>query len=253
MLGRPLVLATLALLLGVGGCGDDSDNGNGDDGSSPDQAGQACEVPDDCYPDTDPEELSGPALCLDRVPDGYCTHECGSDMDCCAAENECRSDFPQVCSPFESTGMMMCFLSCEKGEVDASDAEDDQEFCQREAHRSFICRSSGGGANNRKVCVPGDCGVGADCTETADCSGDLECLDEYEGGYCGTRGCETNADCGADARCVRDGDGTYCARTCGTASDCSFCRHEDHAAQCTDEADFAEDGTADTVCVPTRN
>lgn len=249
---RCLVVGALAMAVAcLGGCSDDQDD-TGDDGSSPDQAGQACEAPADCYPDTDPDELSGPALCLDRVRDGYCTHECSMDADCCAAENECRSDLPQVCSPFESTGMMMCFLSCEKEDVDASDAADDQEFCQQEAHRSFICRSSGGGSNNRKVCVPGDCGVGAGCAETADCSADLDCLDEFEGGYCGVRGCEANADCGADARCVRDDDGNYCARTCGAASDCSLCRGEDHAADCTDEADFAEDGTADSVCLPTR-
>lgn len=244
--------ALLALALGSASalsCSSDDDTSSGETGGSPDQAGSVCVVPDDCYPEVDHSELAGSVLCLDRVPEGYCTHECGSDQDCCSVEGECVSDLPQVCSPFESTGQMMCFLSCEPEDVSSTDAADEQEFCQNEVHPAFICRSSGGGSQNRKVCVPGDCGVGASCVETADCAGDLECIDSYDGGYCGTAGCSTNAECPPDSLCVQDGDASYCARSCAAESDCTFCRHPDHPATCTSDVTYAEDGTTGTVCV----
>ena len=116
-------------------------------------AGQACDVPDECYPDVEDEDLAmlGELVCLDRVPGGYCTHLCDSDDDCCAVEGECNSDFPQVCAPFESTGMYMCFLSCEAADIGDND---EGSFCQEYAHPDFGCRSTGGGSDNRKVCVP---------------------------------------------------------------------------------------------------
>jgi len=93
--------------------------------------------------------------CLDRVPNGYCTHLCATDADCCAVPGECRTGIKQVCAPFESTGLMMCFLSCETADV-AADAgtTDPTVFCQRFANAAFGCRSTGGGAKNRKVCLP---------------------------------------------------------------------------------------------------
>lgn len=113
-------------------------------------AGAACADPDECYPEADPAEIAGEVMCLGKVEGGYCTHTCTSDADCCAAEGECPDGFPQVCSPFESAGMMMCFLSCETQDID----RDPTAFCQEEAHPAFGCRSSGGGSQNRKVCVP---------------------------------------------------------------------------------------------------
>ena len=92
-------------------------NGGDNDDTSPDYAGEACAAADECYDEVEPGTLQGEAFCLDRVEGGYCTHQCQSDADCCAVEGECRSDFPQVCSPFESTGMMMCFLSCESADI----------------------------------------------------------------------------------------------------------------------------------------
>ncbi|MCX4247153.1 hypothetical protein [Paraliomyxa miuraensis] len=135
----PLALG-VALLAGIS-CHDDSG----------DYAGQPCDVPDECYPEVDPGALRGNPICLDRVEGGYCTHLCQTDADCCAVEGECRTDFPQVCAPFESTGMMMCFLSCEASDIDGYDPG---SFCQEEVHPAFGCRSTGGGSNNRKVCLP---------------------------------------------------------------------------------------------------
>lgn len=137
----------LLALLGTA-CAEDDGNEAGE------QAGQACADPSECYPDVEEGDLqsggmagAAETICLGNVDGGYCTHTCEVDTDCCAAEGECDSDLPQVCGPFESTGMMMCFLSCEG-------VENGDDFCANEAHPDFICRSTGGGAANRKVCVP---------------------------------------------------------------------------------------------------
>jgi hypothetical protein len=138
-------------------CDDDEGPGRG---SSPEQAGQACVSPADCYPEIeDRTALAGEIECLDRVDDGYCTHQCETDADCCAVPGECDTPLPQVCAPFESTGLMLCFLSCESDALDEAEAQgyefaDEAAFCQRYAHPRFGCRSTGGGSENRRVCVP---------------------------------------------------------------------------------------------------
>jgi hypothetical protein len=120
-------------------------------GGPGEQAGQSCAAPAECYPEVDPADLQGEVLCLDKVAGGYCTHLCVTDADCCAVPGECQSGHPQVCSPFESTGQMMCFLSCEATVIgDYTEAT----YCQDFANAAFGCRSSGGGTENRKVCVP---------------------------------------------------------------------------------------------------
>lgn len=110
------------------------------------ETGNSCEVVDDCYADLDPETLSGPVICLDRVTDGYCTHECVTDADCCGADGECEDGAaPQVCAPFESTGQRMCFLSCK---------DESEGYCSDYLSEDFGCSSTGGGSENRKVCSP---------------------------------------------------------------------------------------------------
>jgi hypothetical protein len=244
-----LVLAGLVPIGALSACSDDDDgssaNGDGDGRNSPEETGSVCESDDECFADL---EIEGEAMCLDRVRDGYCTHSCESDDDCCAVDGECLTDFAQVCSPFESAGTMMCFLSCEDEDVEAADADDDQAFCQTGAGSDFICRSSGGGSNNRKVCVPGDCDLGATCGEDADCNGDLECLTGFAGGYCGQSGCEENADCPNGSSCVVRAGGNVCLKDCARDSDCGFCRAEALRGTCSDDAEFAESG--DSVCVP---
>lgn len=241
-------------------CGDDDNAGDSDAEergareASPEQTGDSCEAASDCYPDADHEALSGAVQCLDRVRGGYCTHLCETDADCCAAEGECDTELRQVCAPFESTGQKMCFLSCEGSDLRTADGGttgdiDEQEYCQREANDDFICRSSGGGRDNRKVCVPGDCGVGAGCAADEDCTADLECFVDFEGGYCSRGDCEADVDCGGDAVCVEFEGSTYCLRTCEAEADCGFCRGRDHVADCTDEVDFVE-ASGVRVCLP---
>lgn len=132
-----LVLLSFVMVPGTA-CSSDLDN-----------TGRSCTSADECYFGIDHADIQGDVTCLDRVKDGYCTHTCETDADCCAVEGECDVGLPQVCGPFESTGMKFCFLSCENiGDVDET------EYCQNNAHVAFICRSTGGGSENRKVCVP---------------------------------------------------------------------------------------------------
>jgi hypothetical protein len=249
-----LVMASALFAVACGGDDDDDGGGGGNTPAPrPEDTGAACTTADECYPTVAEGALQGDAQCLEEVRDGYCTHSCEADEDCCAAEGECDNDLAQVCSPFTSTSGMKCFLSCEDEDVAAHPDvvyEDENEYCQREASRDFICRSSGGGDENRKICVPGDCGVGADCATNEHCTGDLECVTSFGGGYCTRSGCASNDDCPTDSLCVARGEQNYCYKTCQAASDCSFCRGEGVFAACSAEVTFVQDGTSGTVCVP---
>jgi len=129
-------------------CGDD----DGDAG--PTDTGQSCSSADQCYPGVKDGELRGEAVCIDRVEGGYCTHECTQDTDCCAVTGECAGDHAEVCAPLESMPGMHCFLSCENEDLEAVQLTDGDAYCQRYASVAFHCRSTGGGADNRKVCLP---------------------------------------------------------------------------------------------------
>lgn len=133
----------------LAGCGDDDDGNPG-----PTNTGQTCSALEQCYPGLDQATLAGTAECLDRVEGGYCTHHCTRDSDCCAVPGECPGDRNQVCGPFESTGEMYCFLSCEDEDLEAAKATDGDVYCQTYVSAVFRCRSTGGGSENRKVCVP---------------------------------------------------------------------------------------------------
>lgn len=142
------------------------------------QAGQACTAPAQCYLDkTDGGDggqlaIQGAIHCETKVENGYCTHECQSDDNCCAVEGECRTGIKQVCSPFTNTdNPKYCFLSCEDEDIQraiaanvdaggwdggAWDGGTDlaNDFCYHYASIYAQCRSSGGGSQNRKVCIP---------------------------------------------------------------------------------------------------
>jgi hypothetical protein len=123
--------------LALGSACDDSDGGG---------VGSSCQAAQQCFLGI-ASDVEGDPVCLDRVQGGYCTHECDEDEDCCTVQGECPNRKEQVCAPFESAGQRLCFLSCE-GEADGD------AFCELWAHQGFHCRSTGGGARNRKVCVP---------------------------------------------------------------------------------------------------
>jgi hypothetical protein len=136
------------------GCSSSSTTGSG---LPSEQAGQTCTSASQCYPLVDGGSLKGQVSCLAQVQNGYCTHTCQSDADCCAVAGECVTGFKQVCSPFESTGQSFCFLSCDSSAIASAPnagTTDPTTYCQKWANAAFTCRSTGGGSANRKVCLP---------------------------------------------------------------------------------------------------
>ena len=164
----PMVASALVVVCLVEACGGSDSNtpssASPTDGGAAtvENTGRSCKVPADCYSGLDAGSLAGEVQCLDRVTGGYCTHLCTTDADCCAVSGECRGGLKQVCASFESTGQMMCFLSCEAADIRAAPdagavdggALDDSAYCAAYASSSFGCRSTGGGSKNRKVCLP---------------------------------------------------------------------------------------------------
>ena len=141
-----IVLPILLLVASVyvTACDYDDDN----DDYNEEYAGQPCEGPEECYPEADTDAIEGDIECLsDFVDGGYCTHTCLDDENCCAVAGECKSDLPQVCAPLESAPEKYCFVTCE-------DVENEENFCEIYVHPEFHCRSTGGGTENRKVCLP---------------------------------------------------------------------------------------------------
>jgi hypothetical protein len=114
--------------------------------------------------------IAGEITCLTKVPDGYCTHTCTQDTECCRAPGECRTGVAQVCSPLSNQAAQYCFLSCEDADIQraiaangdagyydggATDAGGVADaYCKSFAGLATSCRSSGGGDKNRKVCLP---------------------------------------------------------------------------------------------------
>jgi hypothetical protein len=257
---RTTTLTIATLLFGgfamLAACGDDDDDAKGGAGAtgSPEQTGTICKAASDCFPKIDVTTLKGAVECLTQVKNGYCTHLCESDADCCAVPGECETNLKQVCSPFESTGKKMCFLSCESADLVTASGEkstsvDEQEFCQREASTAFICRSSGGGSENRKVCVPGDCGVGAGCADDTGCDVGQTCAQGFRGGYCTKQGCAANTDCPKDSVCSTVGSSNICVKQCSTNTDCAFCRSGDTSTTCKADAKDIT-GQVTSACVP---
>ncbi len=155
----PMGAVMLSLALAVLGCDDDEPSGPVVSAGA-ENTGQSCTSSSQCYAWLDGAALRGESVCLDRVPGGYCSHQCTSDADCCAIPGECKTAHPQVCAPFESTSQNICFLSCEEKTAEQAGVWtqgqpwDGDAYCGTYAHAGFRCRSTGGGSSNRKVCVP---------------------------------------------------------------------------------------------------
>jgi hypothetical protein len=184
---RFLALGGVAASLAIACGGSDSSVGSGSGDAGPgvgdagprgvEPAGQACTSATQCYVGldggVDSGAIKGTITCLDRVPNGYCTHTCNDDSDCCAVpgSGECRTGVKQVCAPFTNdSATKYCFLSCESADISAAIAANadagyydggavdsgtlEDQYCKSYASVYATCRSSGGGAKNRKVCVP---------------------------------------------------------------------------------------------------
>jgi hypothetical protein len=126
-------------------------------GGAAQPTGHACANTTDCYHDVDAAALQGQVTCLTSLPGGYCSHTCASDSDCCAVSGECPGGIKQVCAPLESNAQTYCFVSCAAPDVSqgaGGAAGDPNAYCASVAGSTFTCRSTGGGANNRKFCGP---------------------------------------------------------------------------------------------------
>ncbi len=106
----------------LAGCG-------GGDGYAPCEAPEDCEVPE-----------GAEAECLDKSGEGFCSWVCAVDDDC---TDDPDPDYDFVCASFEAEPGLHCFPSC-------AQAEDEEGTCPP----GYGCRSTGGGADNRKVCFP---------------------------------------------------------------------------------------------------
>lgn len=117
--------------------------------------GTACTAASSCYPGLDAGALMGQVQCLTNLQNGYCTHTCTKDADCCAVAGECPAGEAQVCAPLQSAPQTYCFVSCQASAIPASaGTTDPNAYCQKLANPTFTCRSTGGGSNNRKFCGP---------------------------------------------------------------------------------------------------
>lgn len=130
---------------------------NSSTGGPAGQTGSSCTAATQCFPGVDAAALHGQATCLTQLQNGYCTHTCTSDADCCAVAGECRTGFKEVCAPLQSAAQMYCVLSCDAADIAAAPGAgttDPTTYCQDWANASFTCRSTGGGSQNRKFCGP---------------------------------------------------------------------------------------------------
>jgi hypothetical protein len=146
----------LAIIAGAGpqpGC-----SSGGSNGAPPvEQVGHSCTAASQCYATLDAAAIPGTVTCLTQLTNGYCTHTCQSDSDCCSVPGECITGFTEVCAPFESTAQKYCFLSCDAADIAAAPdggTTDPSVYCQTWAGAAFTCRSTGGGSANRKFCGP---------------------------------------------------------------------------------------------------
>jgi hypothetical protein len=181
---RPLriafVLAAGAGIVAIACGGSDSEVGSSS-GSTPDAGprgveptGQECTTPSQCYDDVDGGAdggaISGQVVCITKITNGYCTHTCNDDSDCCKAPGECKTGLKHVCASLENQPEKYCFLSCETEDVNAgttAQAADggydggapdggsrEDAYCKAYSSTQFGCRSTGGGNKNRKACLP---------------------------------------------------------------------------------------------------
>lgn len=136
-MGSKMILGCAVLLLAVA-CKGDGDTDGGEFAGVYD----ACEVSEDCE-GLVPEDAEG--QCIGQLDDGsgFCTWSCVDDMDC---SEEFDEDFDYLCASFESEAGKYCFPGCREDDPDVPE----DEVCPP----GYECRSTGGGAENRRVCFP---------------------------------------------------------------------------------------------------
>lgn len=151
----PILLALVAASGAVLAPACSSSNNTGGPGAG--ATGSTCTAPAQCYPGVNTAALHGQVTCLTQLQNGYCTHTCTADTDCCVVAGECRTGFKEVCASVESSAQLYCVLSCDAADVAMAPnagTTDPTTYCQDWANPTFTCRSTGGGSQNRKFCGP---------------------------------------------------------------------------------------------------
>ena len=123
----------------------------------PGQTGSTCTTAAQCYPGVDAGALQGTVTCLTQLQNGYCTHTCQTNANCCTVPSECPTGLAEICSPLQSAGTTYCLVACDSASIAANPnagTTDPGAYCQRWANPTFTCRSSGGGSANQKFCGP---------------------------------------------------------------------------------------------------
>jgi hypothetical protein len=149
---RVVTLVSAGVVIGGLACSSSNNSGGGTHAT-----GSTCTAPAQCYPGVSPATIKGQVTCLTQLQNGYCTHTCTTDADCCAAHGECMTGFNEVCASVESSPSLYCVLSCDAADVAAAPnagTTDPTTYCKDWANPTFTCRSTGGGSQNRKFCGP---------------------------------------------------------------------------------------------------
>lgn len=236
VLRRPNLLG-LGLVLSGGCIFGAADSGDlSSSSSSQVDVGAPCEAPADCRPDMDPDD--GDAVCLDDVPGGLCTLDCETDDDCCPGGACGRA---QTC--VEHDGRSLCMVSCTSDDI--APQNDADVYCNGNANPATTCEQV---SPEQRVCIPGECGLGAACDDDDECAQGLACIGEFEGGYCSVAGCESNDDCPDDSLCIVQGEGTMCAKRCELEVECWSCRPREVRATCGSAEEYVSTLSSAPVC-----
>src|SRR5215472_288737 len=89
-------------------------------GPPPGQTGSGCTTAAQCYPGLDAAALQGTVTCLTQLQNGYCSHTCQTNVNCCAVPGECPTGLKEVCSPLQSAGLTYCLVACDTASIAAN-------------------------------------------------------------------------------------------------------------------------------------
>lgn len=216
--------------------------------AAPGNIGAACEEAEDCTSVAQP-------VCL-RMPDGYCSEQCGGGLFDCDDQSICEALGDQA---------FYCLDGCL---IDNGNADCREDYRCDERPEIFNLSGEVG------VCVPkctedadcsagqrcevasGDCiargevATGGACTGNAQCNGGL-CItsESFRGGYCSARCGSQLAGCEPGSYCATLVDQALCLDGCRTDRDC----RADEGYKCREIATIEQsDGSAQSrgVCVP---
>ena len=175
--------------------------GNGGQSSNSGDLGQPCANDGDC----------AGGLCLNGLPNGYCSNVCTDSGDCEGG----------LCFGLRDLDDQVCLLSCESNlECRSNDGYicDSDNTCFPGGSNA----ASGGSDGNGTVSIGGACDEDNDCRdENAVCLPPGGASNNFVDGYCYLPGCGESRPCPEGSGCFQTGDSqTACLDTCENDSEC---------------------------------